>query len=100
MINLLIYLKVVYVDYLCMCRRLFVYVNSCVCLYVWLNVVYCIDYWGFEFDNIFVGCFMKYFMGFLMGKKKRVIFVDLLGFLLVNVVEIFLRNSLIDICFL
>ena len=34
-----------------------------------------------------------------MGKKKRVTFADLLGFSLVNVVEISPRNSLTDICF-
>ena len=34
-----------------------------------------------------------------MGKKKRVIFADLLGFSLVTVVEISPRNSLTDICF-
>jgi len=34
-----------------------------------------------------------------MGKKKRVTFADLLGFSLVNVVEISPRSSLTDICF-
>ena len=41
----------------------------------------------------------KDFMGFSMGKRKKVTFADLLGFSLVSVVEISPRNSLPNTCF-
>lgn len=51
----------------------------------------------FKFNDIFIlEVLIENFFGFFMVNKKWVIFVDILGFLLVFVVEIYFENWFFD----